>query len=69
MILKVLGPYLTLGAYSRCMNVIKSACKSNVYFVESTWNAQVCLCYLKLFMLIPLYELYVCVEVGSSKIT
>jgi hypothetical protein len=36
MILKVLGPCFTLGAYSRCMNVVEGACKSNVYFVEST---------------------------------
>jgi hypothetical protein len=41
MILKVSSPCLTLGAYSRCMNVVEGACKSSVYFVESTWDALV----------------------------
>ncbi len=36
LILKVLGPCLTLGVYSRCMNVAESVCKPSVYFVEST---------------------------------
>ncbi len=64
-----------LGSFSyfRCLfkmyECYQKCLQSSVYFVESTWDAQVCLCYLRLFMLIFLYELYPCVEVGSSNIT
>jgi hypothetical protein len=69
MILKVLGPCLTLAACSRCMNVVENVCKLGDYSIESTWDAHVCLCYLRMLTIIMLYEIYAHVEVGFSKIT